>query len=152
MNAITSESISAMDAVLGHGYRFGSVGNRAIPVGNLSEWQVDALKTIASFEGLKNNWDSYGSPVIPFEVLSLAIDLVRNISLENLPPPRIVPVSGGGIQLEWEKGTRELEIEVHPDLYVEVLGVEDGDPVHREPSYLSSNADLRKCLSWVDAG
>ena len=152
MNAITSEAIAAMEVVPGFGYRIGSVGNRAIPVGNLSEWQVDALKTISSFEAFPAGWDSYASPSIPFDVINLAIDLVRNISIDNMPRPRIVPVSGGGIQLEWEKGSRELELEVHPNLSVELLQSEGGVPLHDEPAYLASNAELRRRLSWVDAG
>lgn len=152
MNAITSSAVAAMQALPRHGYRYGSAGNRVYPVVNLSEWQVDAMKSIASFQALQHDWDSYQSPPIAHDVINFAIDLVSQVRIDSLPAPRVVPVSGGGIQLEWEKGKRELDVEVHPDLYVEVLGSEIGKPVHREPHYLNSDMELARCLSWLNAG
>lgn len=129
MTAITSAAVSAMHAASEQGTPSVSTGNRVFPVRSLSEWQVRALKKLAGFGSLQPNWDSYGSPSIAESVLDDAVYLVSRISLEQVPKLRITPISGGGIQLEWEKGTRELAVEVRPDHSLEISVFEGDEPL-----------------------
>jgi hypothetical protein len=70
------------------------------------------------------------------------------IAFDLGPVPRILPVSGGGIQFEWENGKRELEIEFRPDMNIEFLLAEDGEPIEARKDFKSVD-DL---LSWLIHG
>jgi len=120
---------------------------------NWSPWQVDAVKRILQFQLLRDNWDSYGGHPPSFDVILTAYSVVRNITLDDPPKPSIVPVPGGGIQFEWRKGRRELEIEVRPDGSIEYLKIEDGDPIgDGEELESASTGVVESLLSWLIAG
>ncbi|MGH9837473.1 MAG: hypothetical protein ACREEM_01670 [Blastocatellia bacterium] len=82
----------------------------------------DKLKEL--FE-LPDNWDGYGSPAIQPAVKETASDLANTLHKAGAPLPHIAPVSGGGIQLEWHKKDRELELEILPDGDVAFLKVNE---------------------------
>src|SRR3990172_155134 len=120
---------------------------------NWSPWQVDAVKRILQFQSLRDNWDSYGGHPPSFDVILTASSVVRNITLDDPPKPRIVPVPGGGIQFEWKKGRRELEIEGRPDGSIEYLKIDDGDPIgDGEELESASTGSVESLLSWLIAG
>ena len=120
---------------------------------NWSPWQVDVVKGILQFQSLRDNWDSYGSRPPSFDVILAASRLILNITLDDPPKPRIVPVPGGGIQFEWEKGRRELEIEVRPDGSIEYLKIEGGHPIGDGEELGSAGAgSAESLLSWLVAG
>jgi hypothetical protein len=147
MTAITNVAEPTMGGR--HSYRTHSspIWGRSFPVAGLNEEQVKAIQKIAGFERLPNNWDSYGSPRISEEVIERAIEFVM-ASFDRGPSPRILPVSGGGIQFEWENDNRELEIEFTPDLNIEILLAEDGEPIEPRKAFTSID-DL---LSWLIHG
>lgn len=101
-----------------------------------SQWETQAVKGVLRIQKLPSNWDSYGSPAPTRKAVDASLMLLWQIirlGLEDLPVPHVVPVSGGGIQLEWQVGRRELELEVLPDGSAEFLKVEDGDPITEGP-------------------
>lgn len=119
-------------------------------VGGWSNSQVAAVKKLLRFGRLAPNWDSYGSRTISIEVIRTAIDLLSHASLEDLPSPSILPVSGGGIQLEWVKGDRELQLEVKPDCSIVYLIAENDEPLEEER--LLEPAEVERLLSWLMLG
>lgn len=147
MTAITNTAVPTMGAR--HSYRGTSspIWGSYFNVSGLSEDQVKAIQKIAGFEQLPMNWDSYGSRRVADAVIRNAIDLVMT-TFDLGPVPRILPVSGGGVQFEWEKGERELEIEILPDLRIEYLLAENGEPVEPRRDFKSID-DL---LSWLIYG
>jgi len=78
---------------------------------------LEVLKEIAHYG---DNWDSYGSPPIREGVCDSARELLLSLGPE-VPSPTVVPVSGGGIQFEWQFEERELEIEFCPNGGIEYL-------------------------------
>jgi len=51
-----------------------------------------------------------------------AVEFLLRVALPHVPPPAIVPLSDGGIQLEWHEGGVDLEIsfsDLEPGVYVE---------------------------------
>ena len=147
MTAITNAAVPTMGRNHSYGANSSPIWGRAIPVAGLSEDQVKAIQKIAGFEQLPTNWDSYGSPRVSRAVIDSAIDLVLT-TFDFVPMRRIVPVSGGGIQFDWEMGERELEIEVRPDLNIEFLLSVDGDPVEPRKDIKS----IEGLLSWLIYG
>lgn len=147
MTAITNAAVPAMGHHQAYGSHGGAIWERAIPVAGLSADQIKAIQKIASFDRLPTNWDSYGSPRISDTVIDSAIELVVT-SFGSAPMPRILPVSGGSIQFEWEMDGRELEIEIRPDLNGEVLLSMDGEQIE-VPKDISSVEGL---VSWLIYG
>jgi hypothetical protein len=127
-----------------------AIGNRVFRVSGLSEWQVGALKKLAAFGMLEQNWNSYGSGPISESILDLGAELISSLSLEHLSMPRIVPISGGGIQFSWTNGVSEIEIELLPDLSAAILAATNGEPVAEFPIRRLNARLVEHLLAWLD--
>ncbi len=69
---------------------------------------------------LGTNWDGNdGVQPIDAAIVDAATQIVRNLAHEMLERPRIIPMTHGRLQFEWNRGPRSLEIEF-----------EDADKVH----------------------
>lgn len=93
---------------------------------------LESLRRIEKLKALQPNWDSYGSPPVQPAAAQAAVQVLYAAQADYCPPPRIVPVPGGGLQIEWARGSRELEIEMLPDGSIEFLRVE-GSQTFEEP-------------------
>lgn len=71
--------------------------------------RLDALASLAE------NWDGYGAHALSPFALNAAGQVIDQLLREPLPPPTIVPVPSGGVQLEWVAGTVEIDLEIRPD-------------------------------------
>ncbi|MFQ5853059.1 MAG: hypothetical protein ACE5JU_21070 [Candidatus Binatia bacterium] len=123
--------------------------SRVIPVPNLSRWQVEGIKRLVGTMSLPADWDSYGGPPPGDSVVSAAIELLMGLDLDYFLPPRVVPVSGGGVQLEWNFGPRELELHVLEDGSVEYLRTEDGNVLDEGTARAVDFPRVRSLLAWL---
>jgi len=48
------------------------------------------------------------------EAISLAYAILRELAMEAVPAPALVPTFAGGIQLEWHTKGADVEIEIGP--------------------------------------
>jgi len=117
----------------------------------ISPWQVEAVKKILGFKDLPENWDSYGSQPPTEIACQKAIEFVLMVPSEK-PQPRILPLSGGAVQLDWRKRGRGVQAEFLPDGSIEYLLLEGGHPLgdggvlpYTSPSVVSS------LLKWLIA-
>lgn len=83
---------------------------------SVSWWFISALSDLQSLQALPENWDSYQSPRIDRACIAIAGAVLRSIGDLDVPTPSIVPVGGGGVQIEWQHRGRELELEISPGL------------------------------------
>jgi hypothetical protein len=113
----------------------------------LSQWQIQGIKRLRKVLSLPENWDSYGSCPPTEEAANTATDILTKIDIDYFVAPRVVPVSGGGLQLEWEIGTRALELEILDDGSVEYLTTERREPHQEGP--LHAVADVRPIFLWL---
>lgn len=60
---------------------------------------------------LEENWDSYGGQAIRREAVDAAIRLRAAVATE----PSFVPMSNGGVQVEWHRQGFDIELEISPD-------------------------------------
>ena len=98
-----------------------------LPFGAVTGFE-ECLRTIEELSRLPFNWDSYGSPPVQSAAVHGALQvLLAARANEQSPAPRVVPVSGGGLQLEWRIGGRELDVEILPDGSMETLTVNEGE-------------------------
>jgi hypothetical protein len=83
-------------------------GTAGLPLG-------DGLQRIRELERLKLDWDSYGSEPPTQWALAAARTLILEVS-ENSKylrvPFAIMPLSGGGVQIEWRGATDSIEVEI----------------------------------------
>lgn len=106
---------------------------------------TDAYKQLEEIDRLEGNWDSCGSPPLT-EAAFKAAKAILDSLYDNSPSPSVVPVHGGGCQLEWQKygeTDRDLEIEIKPDGKVIYLKSEEGDI---QPENCKQTQDLIKWL------
>ncbi len=80
---------------------------------------VDQLSTLRpvidsclSILQLKPGWDSYGALKPRADLVLAGLYLVAELLRGGAPAPSVVPTAKGGVQFEWYREGRELEIEV----------------------------------------
>lgn len=112
-------------------------------------WQLEPIKKILGTLLLPENWDSYGGHIPNREAAETAIQIIASIAHEDPPRPRVVPLGTGGIQLEWKKGARELEVECSPDGSAEALKVE-GD-AEGDLCSARTSAEVVNLFAWLMA-
>jgi hypothetical protein len=100
--------------------------------------------TIQSFEDLLQlppNWDGYGAAQIQELIVDTAYRLLREVMDNDAPTPSVVPLSDGGVQLEWHRHGRNLEIEFPADETPSFYYYEDGAHLDSE-GQVSRSYDL----------
>ncbi len=71
--------------------------------------------TINEFTRLEAGWDGYdGIAVLP-DIAKHVLCLLDAIGRHTTFRPDVVPLSNGGLQLEWYVGVHEIEVEIAPD-------------------------------------
>lgn len=92
--------------------------------------RLNAMAKLDEIATLPDNWDSYGADT-PWPD---AIATARRIVTLFQHAPAIVPLSDGGVQLEWYREGFELEIRVEPHGEVDPDISLDADRSHSSPS------------------
>lgn len=118
-----------------------------IPTRALSQWQIQGIKRLNKVLSLPENWDSYGSCPPTQDAANTAMDVLTRIDMDYFVAPRVVPISGGGLQLEWEIGTRALELEILSDGSVEYLTTERREP--RDEGRIHMINEVRPFFLWL---
>ena len=70
------------------------------------------VRECAKLLELGPGWDSYNSRAPQLHLVRAGVSLLADILSTGIPLPHVVPTVTGGIQFEWEAGSRCLEIEV----------------------------------------
>lgn len=75
-------------------------------------WLPDILNRLVGLVRLPRGWDGHDGQPVKIDVASFAIQFILETSEPNISAPQIVPLSYGGIQLEWHEHGIDLEIEI----------------------------------------
>lgn len=76
----------------------------------LPPWFDSLMQGFVDLLTLPENWDSYGAaPIVP-TIINEALSLMNGLLGPTSPAPRVVPLSSGGLQLEWHRKGMDLEI------------------------------------------
>jgi hypothetical protein len=65
------------------------------------DWLVEAFREISALEGLAPGWDGYEALPVSRLHANRAYQFLRAVMTDDTPLPDFVPLSDGGIQLEW---------------------------------------------------
>jgi len=115
-------------------------------------WLIKAKYYMTQLASLPQNWNSYGSPPVPLELLKNAQNFLNSLKLENIPPPFVAPVSGGGIQFEWHNEDRDLEVEFVEPLTVGYLKLIKDEPIEEGEFSARDYDSARKLIRWLTLG
>jgi hypothetical protein len=112
---------------------------------------------LSKFFNLEKNWDSYGAPVIDKNCITESIAILSTLLEINnefdftFQLPFIAPRSDGGIQLEWEKGSRYLEISLSPnDENIKFFAMDETENGHdlSLDGKISSYDGIKRLIFW----
>jgi hypothetical protein len=93
----------------------------------IATWFLDVLGRLKELSGLPANWDHHGAPPVNASDLAAALKTLSGVMAADTPAPAIVPISGGGLQLEWHRAGLDVEVVVG-------LGEDDGLYFHEKSS------------------
>jgi len=107
-----------------------------------------AIDDLDELSTLPIGWDSYGSPKISDDLIMAAKRFLYQLEFEFIAP-RVVPVSGGGIQLEWQMGERELELEFIDSDNIGYLKVRNEEPIEENQFNRNDFNAGRNTIQWL---
>jgi hypothetical protein len=110
-------------------------------------WSRTTQNELIELTKLPNDWDSYGSPPVPTEVISVALGVLATMSKAGMARPTVLPVPGGGVQFEWASPTSGLEVEIRPDRSIEFLIVDREDQMSEGSIDRQVESEALFCLS-----
>jgi hypothetical protein len=85
--------------------------------------------------GYEMGWDGYGGRAPRDTVIEFVRSILNSVMKPTAPAPAIVPLSGGGLQVEWHTKGLDIELSVFAPFDVELTAVfPDGrEPIEDEP-------------------
>ena len=108
---------------------------------------LDSLRTLAP------NWDGYGAPTIDSEVIDAAKAFVAKLPASLVPPPCVVPMANGTLQLEWHQGPKSLEMEFESPSSIRYLPWHPEQGIEAEDSFQVTNVETAMDLiRWFASG
>lgn len=115
-------------------------------------WLIKAKYDLDRIMALPENWDSYGSPSILEVLYKNAENFLRSLEVENIEAPFVAPVSGGGIQFEWQNKARELEIEFVQSNVFGYLKIIRDEPIDEGQFSVQDYNSARLLIKWFKTG
>lgn len=128
-------------------------GGRYLPARSVTDGLQSSFAYLDKLEALQPNWDSYGAVSITPTALKAACQFLvfiwntfpglsgekSGIQAHRILPSAIVPVSDGGIQLEWNGLVMDIELEIDSDEKLSYLLIDKQNTEKRfkEESYIS---------------
>jgi hypothetical protein len=77
-------------------------------------WFMPVLQAFANLATLAVGWDGYGAANIGAATINRALRAIEQLLPQDAPAPSIVPIPDSGLQIEWHRNHRDLEIEFRP--------------------------------------
>jgi hypothetical protein len=94
------------------------------------------LKRLGSYP---QGWDGYQSPPPHPSIIAYARSVLNSVMQQDTPAPSIVPMSEGGLQLEWHRAGYDIELAIYStdDVELSIEFPDDREPVEEKPLRLS---------------
>lgn len=123
--------------------------SEVLPVFHLSYRKIEVLKSLLALQSLSENWDSYGSQPPSKRSIDIGCTFVIRFLLDDDPMPRIIPVSGSGIQLAWKKQDKEITLDIFSDGRLEYFKGCGDDIIEVDEHFALDWGKIRSFLDWV---
>lgn len=111
------------------------------PIAVYESWRAAVDERLAKLSTYSKGWDGYEGEAPRRTVIAFARSILNSVMSPTTPAPAIVPMSGGGLQLEWHAGGLDIELAIYRPREAElsVVFADGRDPVEDEP--LTSSFD-----------
>jgi hypothetical protein len=76
------------------------------------EWVAAAATRLVELVSINHGWDGYAGRPVTIQAAQFAMAVLSEVMRHDVPLPSIVPLSYGGIQLEWHRKGWDLELEI----------------------------------------
>ena len=76
------------------------------------EWADKVKRRLTYLCGLRADWDGYKGRPTRFDTAHFAFQLLQKICSPTTPSPQLVPLSSGGLQVEWHYPHAEIELTI----------------------------------------
>jgi hypothetical protein len=86
----------------------------------LPAWADSVFRSLAERWGVKRGWDSYDAKATDKAYVVRLLNYLLALMQDTSTPPIVTPLSDSGVQAEWHRQTKDLEIVVpadHPARY-----------------------------------
>jgi hypothetical protein len=103
-------------------------------------WARPTVQSLITLLQLPEDWDGYGAVPIQGQIVTKALTALLQVMDHDSPRPSAVPLSDGGIQLEWHRRGRHLELEFPANETPSFYYYEDGSETECEGK-ISRNYD-----------
>jgi hypothetical protein len=80
----------------------------------ISQWWKPVLTRLQYLRSLSPGWDSSRARSIDQHSVDRVLSFLAMTMASNTPPPSIVPLESGGLQIEWHRAGLDVEIEFEP--------------------------------------
>lgn len=90
-------------------------------------WARRVLTRLAQLERLAPNWDSYGGRPLSRRHRDAALDFLGRVMADDVEVPDVVPLADGGLQLEWRRGSLEVDFISDEEVGVPILRITDNE-------------------------
>jgi hypothetical protein len=141
----TEADVSRLIADFGHDRRTAERSEYSRPASPTCEaevpsWLMPTVQSLLDLLRLPEDWDGYGAVRIHEQIAQRALMVLVEVLENDAPGPSVVPLSDGGIQIEWHRRGRNLEIEFPAGEAPSFYYYEDGSELDSE-GQVSGNHD-----------
>ncbi len=93
---------------------------------------MPVLQGFANLATLTDGWDGSGAARIDHATINRALGAIEQLLPSDAPAPSVVPTPESGLQIEWHRNQRDLEIEFSPGGAVEFYYFDENTEEERE--------------------
>jgi hypothetical protein len=103
---------------------------------------------------LSANWDGYNAPPIDPALIRAVREWGPTMpGWSFAPPPAVVPLSSGAMQLEWRSGDKLLELEFESPDRIHFLRWNPGHGIEDEDTFpVADRSRAESLIAWVMSG
>jgi hypothetical protein len=109
-------------------------------------WLLPTVRELRALLALPDGWNSYRAARIDPGAILTALELLAQTMTPTTPAPSVVPMSRGGVQLEWHEQGVDLEVSVDPDGHV-MAAYENEQGTEWEDDLTERHARLAEALA-----
>ena len=100
--------------------------------GDQLAWGENVTRRLNYLRALPTGWDGYSGLPLQREIADFAQDLLNRLCTATTPEPDIVPLSSGGLQVEWHVSAVEIELMIDTPGHVKAWIADQRDPAGEE--------------------
>lgn len=125
-------------------YRRPTLVEAAIPA---SDWREAVEARLRRLQKYELGWDGYQGKPPRSAVIEFARSILSSVMKPSVEAPSIVPLSGGGLQLEWHNGGLDIEVTIYAPFQAELtVEYHDGREAAEELPLVADFSELGAVL------